>query len=51
MSPERRDDTISEELAYHVFTSVLRVIHAKYALTLSVGSSPASISLSESKYS
>ena len=33
-----------------MFKSVLRVIHAKYSLTLSVGSSPASISHSESKY-
>ena len=33
-----------------MFTSVLTVLYAKYSLTLSVGSSPASISLSESKY-
>ena len=32
-----------------MFTSVLRVVDAKYSLTPCVGSSPASVSLSESK--
>ena len=33
-----------------MFTSVIRVVDAKYSLTPCVWSSPASISLSESKY-
>ena len=29
-APEHRDGTKSKELAYHVFKSALRVVHAKY---------------------
>ena len=36
-------------MSNHVFTSVIRVVDAKYSLTPCVGSSPASVSLSESK--
>ena len=48
-APERRDGTESYGVSYHVFKSVFRVVDAKYSLTLCIGSSPASISLSESK--
>ena len=36
-------------MSYHLFTSVIMVVDAKYSLTPCVGSSPASVSLSESK--
>ena len=36
-------------MSCHVFTSVTRAVDAKYSLTPCVGSSPASVSLSESK--
>ena len=45
-APERRDGTESYGVAYHVFTSVIRVVYAKDSLTLCVGSSSALASLS-----
>ena len=49
-APGRRDGTKIYGVSDHVFKSVIRVVDAKYSLTPCVGSSRASVSLSECKY-